>query len=75
MLALTIVATAASVWIVVTYALMVRGGSARAFHAANAYGAIPVVASEIAVGAWAALVLTTAFGIVGWAGLLKRSDA
>jgi hypothetical protein len=59
----------ADVWVIGTYVAMVAGRSVRAFHWANAVGAIPIAVTEVAVGAWQALVLTMAFGIAGAIGV------
>ena len=57
-----------------TYWAMVRFGTQRwtdRFNLANALGWPPVVAIEIAAGAWAALPLTVVFGAIGVWGTVK----
>lgn len=46
------------------------------FHWANGVGAIPIAVTEVAVHAWPALILTAAFGVIGWIGALspRRED-
>lgn len=41
----------------------------RTFHWANALGAPPIIATEIIVGAWQALILTAMFGVAGLIGV------
>lgn len=62
---------AADAWILVTYAILAHTGAAKKFHVANAFGCIPLIVGEVMVGAWAPLVLTTAFGFLGWMGMLR----
>lgn len=69
---LTAVAYLADASILATYYLTTRGRSIRWFHWANAIGCFPIIATEIVVGAWPALVLTAAFGAIGWSGVLRR---
>lgn len=59
-------------WILGTYWLLARTGRARPFHLANALGCLPVIALELHEGAGVPLVLTAAFGALGWAGLVSR---
>lgn len=68
-------AYAADAAVLGAYALTARGRPVRWFHWANAIGCFPIIASEIVVGAWPALILTAAFGAVGWLGVLSRVDA
>lgn len=73
MTGLTLVAYAADAAILGTYAVMASGRrSPFPFHCANAIGAPPIVATEIAARAWPALVLTVAFGCIGWVGMLTH---
>lgn len=70
---MTVLAYIADAWILGTYALMSwRGRFTRWFHLANAIGCAPIIAIEVAVGAWPALVLTASFGALGWFGLRQR---
>jgi hypothetical protein len=73
MIAVELLAYACSATVLVTYFIMVRKGVERPFHWANALGFPPVLATEIAVGAYPAMVLTVAFGILGWIGVLRGS--
>lgn len=69
---ITVLAYIADAWVLGTYALMsYRRDKARWFHLANGVGCIPVMATEVAVGAWPPLVLTASFGALGWFGLRK----
>jgi hypothetical protein len=65
----------ADAWILGTYLVLARTGRARPFHAANALGCLPILAGEIATGAFVPMVLTVVFGVVGWLGVLKRRSA
>lgn len=72
MTTLNLLATAASAWIVLTYTLFVFGQcKLRAFHWANALGGPPIVALEVATGAYGVLPVTTLFCIVGFVGLAR----
>ena len=67
---------AADAAILGTYALIARRpGLVRWFHWANAIGAVPVCAVELASTPvpWAAFVLTASFGAIGWIGVLHRA--
>lgn len=44
----------------------------RYFHATNVLGAPVLIWSEALVGAWGALVLTAAFGVIGLVGLVRE---
>lgn len=68
----TLVGYCADLWIVATYLLLARTGRERPFHWANAVGCVPIIATEVAVGAWVPLVLTVAFGAFGWIGVLRK---
>lgn len=69
---LTVLGYLANAWVIVTYSVLtLTGRHARAFHAANAIGCVPVIAGEVLVGAYVPLVLTAFFGVMGWVGLLK----
>lgn len=57
--------------IIATYLYLAHTGKVRPFHWANAFGAIPIVATEIALAAWPVLILTAFFGIGAAYGLLK----
>jgi hypothetical protein len=59
--------------VLVTYFVMVRKGIERPFHWANALAFPPLLATEIAADAYAAMVLTVSFGILGWIGVLRGS--
>jgi hypothetical protein len=62
----------ADAWVLGTYALMARSGRTRPFHLANAVGFAPLLASEIVAHVYPPLVLTLAFGVLGWVGLWKE---
>lgn len=64
---ISIIAFAASAAILVAYA----SGNVRRLHQANALGCFPIIISEIVVGAYPALVLTAAFGVIGWVALWR----
>lgn len=66
-------AYAADAGILATYAATTRGGSVHWFHWANALGCLPIIATEVAVKAWAPLILTAVFGALGWYGVLSGS--
>lgn len=67
--AIDVFAYAADVWILSTYAYTAVTGKMRSFNLANAIGCLPLGASEIAVHAWPALLVTLPFGAIGWYGL------
>ena len=70
--ALTVIAYAASAWVLVAYGLMINGRwNARRLSWANAVGAIPISATEILGRTYPPLVLTAAFGMLGVYGLLR----
>lgn len=69
LLLVNVLAYIADVWILATYYLTTRGRPVRWFHLANAIGCLPIIAVETWVGAWPALVLTAAFGLIGFMGL------
>lgn len=56
--------------ILATYAATARGRNVRLFHWANGIGCAPIIATEVAAQAWPALILTAAFGAIGWAGVI-----
>lgn len=60
---------ASGVWILTTYAVLSRTGRARPFHLANALGCVPVLITEAIGGVGPAMLLTGAFGALGWFGL------
>lgn len=69
---MTFLAYLADGWILGTYGLMAwRPRRVRWFHLANGVGCAPIIAIEVAAGAWPALVLTASFGALGWFGLWK----
>ena len=69
---LSLLAYLADAIILLTYALTATGRwRSVTFHLANALGCFPIIAIEVVAGAWPALVLTAAFGIIGWVGVLK----
>lgn len=73
---ITAVSIAASVAVLVSYLALQRGASLKQFDIANALCAPPILLSEVVVGAWAALILTTAFGTagaVGWYRAYRRA--
>lgn len=59
----------ADAWILATYAILARGGAERPFHWANAIGCVPIIIGELILGAYVPMVLTIAFGAIGWYGL------
>lgn len=69
---LDLLAYAASASVLVAYWFMARGGSVVPFHWANALGSIPIFAVGLRTGAYPTLVLTGAFGVLGWVGLWKE---
>lgn len=69
---MTLVAYLADAWVLATYLLTARGRPARWFHWANAVGAGPIAYTEVVTGAFAALVLTVTFGLIGAYGVLWR---
>lgn len=63
-------AYAADAAVLVTYGLTVRRPSRLPwFNWANAVGGPLIIASEVAVGAWPALILSAAFTVTAWVGL------
>lgn len=48
---------------------MAQGKPAVWFHWSNALGCFPIIAVEVLTGAWPALILTAAFGVIGWLGV------
>lgn len=60
--------------ILVTYFLTTKSRPVRWFHWANAIGCVPIIATEVIASAWPPLVLTAAFGAIGWMGVLGRDD-
>lgn len=68
-----IMAYVADAWILGAYLSLARSGKGlRRFNWANAVGAVPIAATEVSVGAWQALIITAAFGVVRLQGLLRR---
>jgi hypothetical protein len=66
----------ADVAILAAYAAVASGRYVmRLFHWANALGSIPIMLSEVIVGAWPAFVLTSAFGVIGWMGVITANKA
>lgn len=59
----------ADAWILAMYAILARGGAERPFHWANAIGCLPIIIGELILGAYVPMVLTVAFGAIGWYGL------
>lgn len=69
---ITVAAYIADVWILFTYFALARWkANPWHFHLANAFGCIPLIATEIAARAYAPMVLTVAFGAIGWVGLSR----
>lgn len=69
---LSVLGYASTAWILLTYGVLARTGKhARDFHLANAIGCLPVIVVEVRLGAYVPLVLTAAFGALGWLGLFK----
>lgn len=70
---LTALSYATSVWVVLTYFMMVRGRwSQFRFDLANAIGFVPVAALNIMAGVYPPLVLTLSFGFIGLYGTIKE---
>lgn len=69
---LTAVAYVVNVVIIGTYLAAAQGRPLRWFHWANALGALPLLAYEVVVGAWAVMPLTAAFGTIALVGLWRR---
>ena len=68
---LTALAYAADVAILGTYFSSIRNPrTVRRFHWANAVGMFPLIGVEAVTGAWPAVVLTAAFGVIGWVGVV-----
>lgn len=61
----------ADVAVVGAYWAVQRGRRLAWLNWTNALGAFPVAATEVYGRAWPALVVTCAFGVVGWAGVLR----
>ena len=73
MTALTWTAWVLNIWVVLTYAMMVRGRwSALRFNIANALGFIPTATLNILAGVYPPLVLTFSFGLIGLYGAIKH---
>lgn len=72
MIVLSLVALAANVWILATYALLARTGRERPFHWANAIGCLPLLAVELVTGAWSIVPLSLTFGVLGLVGVMKK---
>jgi hypothetical protein len=68
---ITLLAYMADIAILGTYWLMVRGKSVKWFHLANAIGCIPLIVTEVISGAYAVIVITAAFGIIGAIGFVN----
>lgn len=68
---LTVLGYLADLWILATYALLARTGRPRAFHCANAIGCIPLLTAEALTHLWPVMLLTGAFGAIGWVGLIQ----
>lgn len=70
---LTALAWALNIWVVLTYAMMVRGRwSQFRFDVANALGFIPTATLNILAGVYPPLVLTVSFGLIGLYGTVKE---
>jgi hypothetical protein len=54
-----------------TYFVMARWNRPRAFHWANALGCFPLLVVEIRAALYEPLVLTAAFGAIGWLGVWR----
>ncbi len=66
MTALSIIAWVLNIWVVATYAMMVRGRwSEFRFDLANAIGFIPTALINVLAGVYPPLVLTVSFGLIG----------
>lgn len=72
---LNAVAYFADACILLTYFLAAKTGSARSFHWANAIGCLPIIATEFLSHAWAALILTSSFGLIGAFGVVSKKGA
>ena len=69
----TILAYLADVWIVGTYLITTRRpGRLIWMHWANGVGAFPVAYVEAVGRVWPAFIITTAFGLAGWAGVVQH---
>lgn len=70
------IALVASVIIVAGYFRLSVQRKPRMFHWANAVGCVPIIIQNYQARVWAALLLTTFFGVIGWMGLyVSWSDA
>ncbi len=66
MTALTVLAWVLNIWVVLTYAMMVRGRwSEFRFDLANALGFVPTALINVLAGVYPPLVLTISFGLIG----------
>lgn len=69
---LTVLAYLADASILITYFRMAgRPERAHQFDWANAVGCFPIIAVEVLAAAWPPLILTAAFGAIGWLGLWR----
>lgn len=60
--------------VIAAYGFTARTGKVVPFHVANVIGAVLLGVSNIALGAWPALALNSAFGAIGLVGLLAKSS-
>ena len=63
---------AAGVGVLTAYGAVVKGASRHWLDLANAVLGPTIVASELAVGAWAALVISVSWTVLGFIGLLRH---
>ena len=69
---LNLVAYLASATVLFTYFRSTRGGTIRAFHWANFLGCFPLIMVEFERQTYPPMVLTIAFGIIGFLGLTAK---
>lgn len=69
-----VLAYVSDAWVLATYALMAAGRRSLWFHMANALGAVPIAAVEIAARTWPPLILTVAFGLIGAVGMVLYNE-
>ena len=65
-------AWAGTVMVLSTYALSALTGNALPFHWANALGGIPLIAVQIRGRVFQPMVVTAAFTIIGWVGIISH---
>lgn len=73
MTALEIACYVADVFILGTYAATKAGRPIRWFDWANALGCFPLLVLGWITGAYPLMVITGAFGVIGWVGVFRES--